>query len=732
MIPVSLKIRNFMSYGADEVELDFRTFSIACLSGENGHGKSALLDSMLWALWGKCRVKTKEEVIRRGESEARVELEFEAEGVKYRVMRLIQRKKNGSASSVDLQVFDSESELYRPMATGAGVGAAIENILKMNYDAFICSSFILQGKADEFTKRSPAERKDVLAGILELEEYEYISKKAREEANSLTNRIQFLDAELGKLPVFEETEDEARDSMKLYLGDVELQRKHLEDCTSNVETMIQEQSALTVKLDGFSAKRAEVDSLASEETELVRKIETAKSAITAAETYRGKEAETLKRFARYNEVAEEREKLDAQYKAWVAAESRVKDIQRKIDTLTAEYERGMRDLEQRQAKQEALYDSLLEEDDMVCPTCKTVLNAEKRAMLLEQTAQALDDIRKEHAELDARTKPHREQASEEFILREQAWKERDEIGWDPAVKEKLDAEYRSLAKAPEEKSLLERAQVALEHHRQAFTDNETKLRATQLKRAALLAEIEESTAVTSRMKEVSTALSAARQSQEELKRAISGAEEGARKAERLLEDILKTTRRAQEINSEKEKYVRSQRVNVELSKAYGKNGLQALVIEHAVPDIEAEANEILAGLTDGRMSVALDMLKPTQKGGEKETLEIVITEGGEARSYETFSGGEAFRIDFALRVAISKFIANRSGAQLRTLVIDEGFGSQDRRGREYFVQAINAVKDSFDKVLAITHIDDLRDRFPVRIEVVKESEKGSTVEVIHA
>ena len=729
MIPVSLKIRNFMSYGADEVELDFRTFSIACLSGENGHGKSALLDSMLWALWGKCRVKTKEEVIRRGESEARVELEFEAEGVKYRVMRLIQRKKNGSASSVDLQVFDSESELYRPMATGAGVGAAIENILKMNYDAFICSSFILQGKADEFTKRSPAERKDVLAGILELEEYEYISKKAREEANSLTNRIQFLDAELGKLPVFEETEDEARDKMKLCISLAELDKKHLEDCTSNVETMIQEQSALTVKLDGFSAKRAEADSLASEETELVRKIETAKSAITAAETYRGKEAEILKRYDRWNWVANERERLDGKYKVWMESEAKIQDIQRKIGTLTDERNRKAAELRQKQEKQEALYDSLLADEGAVCPTCQQTLNAEKREMLLEQTAAALEVIKNESRECRAS-----EDTPEMAKLRDELARElcaQGEISWSPTVKEKLDAEYRSLAKAPEEKSLLERTQVALEHHRQAFTDNETKLRATQLKRAGLLAEIEESTAVTSRMKEVSAALSAARQSQEELKRAISGAEEGARKAERLLEDILKTAQRAQEINSEKEKYVRSQRVNVELSKAYGKNGLQALVIEHAVPDIEAEANEILAGLTDGRMSVALDMLKPTQKGGEKETLEIVITEGGEARSYETFSGGEAFRIDFALRVAISKFIANRSGAQLRTLVIDEGFGSQDRRGREYFVQAINTVKDSFDKVLAITHIDDLRDRFPVRIEVVKESEKGSTVEVIH-
>ena len=40
---------------------------------------------------------------------------------------------------------------------------------------------------------------------------------------------------------------------------------------------------------------------------------------------------------------------------------------------------------------------------------------------------------------------------------------------------------------------------------------------------------------------------------------------------------------------------------------------------------------------------------------------------------ELFSGGEAFRINFALRIALSKMLARRAGARLRTLVIDEQF-----------------------------------------------------------
>jgi hypothetical protein len=93
------------------------------------------------------------------------------------------------------------------------------------------------------------------------------------------------------------------------------------------------------------------------------------------------------------------------------------------------------------------------------------------------------------------------------------------------------------------------------------------------------------------------------------------------------------------------------------------------------------------------------------------------------------SGGEAFRINFAIRIALSQLLARRAGARLRTLVVDEGFGTQDAQGRERLVEAINAIQSDFDRILVITHIDELKDAFPARIEVTKTPE-GSRVEVV--
>jgi exonuclease SbcC len=170
----------------------------------------------------------------------------------------------------------------------------------------------------------------------------------------------------------------------------------------------------------------------------------------------------------------------------------------------------------------------------------------------------------------------------------------------------------------------------------------------------------------------------------------------------------------------------------QLVTAFGRDGIPALVIDNAVPEIEAAANELLASLTDGRMALRIRLQRPLQAGGERETLEVEISDELGTRSYESYSGGEAFRVDFALRLALSRLLAHRAGARLRTLVIDEGFGTQDEQGLEQLVESIHAVRDEFDLVLVITHLATLKDRFETRIEVTKEPERGSRYRVVTA
>jgi exonuclease SbcC len=198
-------------------------------------------------------------------------------------------------------------------------------------------------------------------------------------------------------------------------------------------------------------------------------------------------------------------------------------------------------------------------------------------------------------------------------------------------------------------------------------------------------------------------------------------------------DILKT-QRARKADFEKERQELQKQIarHKTLERAFGKDGVPALLIEQALPQIETKANEILDRLSDGQMSIRFVTqaeYKDKKRDDLKETLDIQISDSAGIRNYEMYSGGEAFRVNFAIRLALSEILAQRKGARLQTLVIDEGFGSQDAQGRQRLIEAINLVKNDFAKILIITHLDELKDAFPTRIEVEK-GERGSIVRVI--
>jgi len=198
-------------------------------------------------------------------------------------------------------------------------------------------------------------------------------------------------------------------------------------------------------------------------------------------------------------------------------------------------------------------------------------------------------------------------------------------------------------------------------------------------------------------------------------------------------DVLETLRkRGAEYDQKREDINQNIVRHKSLERAFGKDGVPALLIEQALPQIQQKANDILERLSDGTMMIQFVTqaeYRDRKRDDLKETLDIHISDSSGMRDYEMYSGGEAFRVNFAIRLALSEILAQRKGARLQTLIIDEGFGSQDALGRQRLIEAINTVRNDFEKIFIITHLDELKDAFPNRIEIEK-TERGSTVRVI--
>ncbi len=196
MIPTKLTLKNFMSYGAEPVTLPFEGLHVACLSGDNGNGKSAILDAITWALWDKTRAPSKDDVIRVGADEVEVQFEFDLNEQHYRV---IKKRRRGKATGSEWQLAQRDSlGNYTPVggSNQREVGRQIVQLLSMEYETFLNSAYLQQGHADEFTRQSPDKRKQILGEILGLERYARLEEKARERMKERKEAVEELEMQI--------------------------------------------------------------------------------------------------------------------------------------------------------------------------------------------------------------------------------------------------------------------------------------------------------------------------------------------------------------------------------------------------------------------------------------------------------------------------------------------------------------------------------------------------------
>ncbi|MBN1976330.1 MAG: SMC family ATPase [Anaerolineae bacterium] len=847
VIPQKLSLANFMCYR--QAELNFAGIHVACLAGPNGAGKSALLDAITWALWGKARARRDDELIHLGDDEMSVELTFDLGEQTYRVLRQRKAGKRGS-SLLDFQVSDDGK--WRSIAESVirDTQAKIEHVLRLDYDTFVNSAFLRQGHADEFTVKTPAERKRVLGDILGLDRWAEYEERAKarlrdieSEVRAVDLRLEEIEAELARRPGYEaelEAAKKAVEELSAVLEQaqaayqqIETARTELRHAEAQIVELGERVAQAERELASLAKERASREGRLAEYEELSSRAKEIKAGYAAYQQAVEQERALGAKLQHSVELNERRMRLEAQLAdARHAVETEREVIARRIpgletrlpdEALVAEYEQvqaRLTHLQQLSESREAARDDLvhiaeeqvalrvrnealraemdalkekiaqLEQAGAECPLCTQPLTEDHRVQLLSQfqaEGRDMGDMFRENQAM-AKTLTEQAQALERQIdesgallgelpalqRQEATLAERVEQGL--RVKEDLESDRAELATLEkrlagrdygrevqsEMAQVLAEAEVlgydaaAYEAARQAvadgqpFAEQKVRLDAAQTGKKdeqAALKRLEESEKRLRKQieddqarrgetektaEELQARLKDAQAVEAELQR-VRGEEAAARQrlgaAQQSLEACKGLERQRDDKRKRRDTLAEEQSIYDELRTAFGVKGVPAMIIEAAVPEIEAEANRLLARMTGGRMHVRFDTQRETQAGEVREALEIKIADELGTREYSLYSGGEAFRVDFAIRIALSRLLARRAGAQLQTLVIDEGFGTQDAQGRERLVEAINAIQDDFARVLVITHIDELKDAFPTRIEVTKTAE-GSVVEVV--
>src|SRR5581483_2565538 len=199
MLPIRLELRNFLAYRAP-APLDFTGFELACLSGPNGAGKSSLLDAITWALWGQARARSDDDLIHMGQDEMYVIFDFRQDQTLYRVVRKRSRKGRGQ-TSLDLFAWDDSSRQFRLISesTVRETQSRITQLLRLDYDTFVHSAFLQQGKADAFTVKTPTERKKILGEILGLTRWQVYEEQAKQSLQGIGNELSIINGSIAEM-----------------------------------------------------------------------------------------------------------------------------------------------------------------------------------------------------------------------------------------------------------------------------------------------------------------------------------------------------------------------------------------------------------------------------------------------------------------------------------------------------------------------------------------------------
>jgi exonuclease SbcC len=997
-----------MSYGEAVPPLDFSQINTACLTGDNGHGKSTLLDAVTWSLWGQTRAKNLDDIVRLGQEEAEVEFVFDLEGAQYRVIRKRSLRTRAGLSSLELQGFDPQTQQFCSISGNSirETETKIVQLLHMNYDTFINSVFVLQGRADEFTTRRPGERKRILAEILGLSIFDELEVRAREHRGSLDHEVKTLQQRMEELRLEVARKNELAAAVTTHQETLRQLQTASQIEQQRLEQLRQDQTMLGLQSQRAQEAERRLQQLQREYADLDRQRAVHQRRAAAHETVLRQEAAIQAGFDTLQALKdqEQRESAKAErYAAWQQRQSelqraitaaqhhlelersstqqRLQDTQRSLQAcaailqnaprITADYDA----LQMARQREAAMAQSLqrrytLEQEktqiERRIQQKRHALELEQRTLLarqqewqqkeshlptwqqqigsvqqhlaqIEQQAARFDQIRTEGVELKVRIEsslPQTMKTLQQEIDQQHEKRQllsaagahcplcertlsdadrrrvlqnlsRDIAGYADRIRllqeelrqleqqrRQLRVEYRTLEQHLEQRQTLEQQYTTLQVNLTEATRARENLAAAADKLQQLEAQLASGTYAGEDLahlqklaadlegyaydaqqhealkRELATLMSAefdrqrlqqamadqARLSEleNELQQKLAVVEQTLSKRQfavaeqdewrqvtdhmaqlnfnpgaynllrqRLQEHQhferqhveLETARQhlneeralLQELEGRKQRYeaellsveserqqllqgldileqLRSDRVRTEallqnlqhregearlalgrsqsqyehcvqreaelqektaqhtqrveertlygdLVTLFGKNGIQAIIIENAIPELEDEANRILSRVTDNAMHLTLETQRDTRAGGVVETLDIKISDTLGTRNYELFSGGEAFRINFALRIALSKMLARRAGARLRTLVIDEGFGTQDTQGLERLVEIIKAIRDDFDKIIIITHLRELKNAFDTYIEVKKDPVLGSTYQV---
>ncbi len=690
MLPARLVMENFFSH--KNTEVDFTDFNSALLIGNsegdyrksNGAGKSAIFEAIVWALFNKSRVAMMDDVIKWGELSCKVALEFLHDGKTYKVTRT--RFAANSTTTIELKTIDSFGDWKDISGSTSGeTNQRIEDIIKLDYRTFINSTYFRQNDISEFAESEASKKKEILKSIIDLSRWDGYEKASKAKAKELASEVKILQALMQEY-------DSVSQSIAQVKADSESTAKELEIL-----------EAKKISLDeSLSTSRSTYDSIKQ-------------SLDTAAYDRLTAEISSLKELGKSN-TAKLKSKTESKKLSTADLEEARSQLTKIAEKITGDLEvvdsNSLPELNARLTYHKSKFISLKKDIEKIteqkdkfklgiCPTCHQDIAGDAHKHLVGSSDEELEKLKKEL---------------------------QDEKIEADSLNSQIDSLNKKIEKNRLQEKLLHSKEMA-----------QYKLEVAEGKYNSDLAEVDNLTGdilkIKEKIEEKTKLLDSIKNDDfQSLRKKIVDLENDLKNINQKISEKDKLAGRLQEresvldakmisLKENKEKLDQKlQKISVfeKLTKLLSKTGIQTLLLESVIQDLEKTSNNILNHICNEPAAIVLE----TQRAGSDgvsvvETLDLKVRKDGGICNFKSLSGGEQFRISLSLRIAMSEMSSKYGGSSLEFLLLDEVNSPLDRYGVEtLFLNVIKSLEDRY-KILIITHDESLKEKFDNIINVTK-------------
>jgi len=735
-----LYLRNYRVY-EDELDLEMPA-GLVGIYGPNGGGKSSLIESIRWTLWGKDRTSNDQIRTSGVNADCVTEVEFEHEGHLYLVRRTI--------TGVNHTVKAEAHWNHQQVAEGVrDVATYVQSVLGMDDTSFRASVFAEQKQIAAFSAHGPQKRRDLVLRLLGITPLDKARDSARSDAREARADHERLAGRLPDLPALEESlasSQAAAAAASDERAGAEVALATATEAADAAEAALEQLDDVARTYDGLVVEGKAAAAVVEESNERLAALAAEQAALAEADDQlaalrpQAEGIDALEALAAAQAAIEALPVVEEPTAPDPAPSAAAKAAAEQAAAAANELGGAVRAAEQELARAEAAASRSAElSPDEDCPVCGQALGdafeqvvthraAEveaartRLAALQEQVAAATKAAKAAAKDADA--------AAKALAAAQQAWST-----WEHHAARRAEADA-ALATALTHPFLVA-LRPPTDHHatrnevvarRKAATEV-AKLEA-RLERAPKLAA--EVATTRNRLEEATAHRDALREKVKALQftpaehQAAKAARQAAREQLKVASDVASAARQraatadANVVTAEA-RLADGTAAHADLAdlaeraRHLGRLGdllsdFRNNVVATVGPRLAAQAAELFAELTDHEY----DQLEV-----DPETYEIQIRDGGRAYGMDRFSGSEIDLANLALRVAISEHVRFQSGGAVGLLVLDEVFGPLDDERKERMLLALERLKGRFRQVLVVTHDTAIKEQLPNAIQVEK-------------